>query len=521
MSSEQLPSEKNSAGDSPGMREFDATVIGGSLTAFAAALDLAEVGLRVAFIETDEPQAKAQAVRDHTGCVRSFLDRIARPLSQGSADREDIAPVVNRNNSVAVLGRDGQPHPLPEPNMFGIPATPLNERVPRLIGQGASFRAYLDRILPVLTVGKQESLWKLVVSRMGHKLAQTLVRPLLAAEYGVPVEDIETSIAAPGLNEALTRAGSLSGGVLALADRWEDHRLTVRPRDGWEVLYAAARDRLSLYQTEQFFNRPTRVRSVEVETSESAPQSVWDVQLDDGQVVRSRALVIDRESAETGAIPGLEEPHMPVLRTVASATVSAVESNSKANIASANPKNSAACEFDGGLVLQVPPAVKNADANTKLGSSRSGHQNALATQDTAAVIISRESAHTLRVEFLLQRQKQQKRAQVDNSNSAEGAAGQSADALAMSETANALFSKLGLTPPVTAWEWNVTHRAARFARDDERQQTRLAVNQAQETAAPLRFIGELYHGGDVSDALHHVPTVTHPLRRVLTGIADS
>ena len=61
-------------------------------------------------------------------------------------------------------GRNGavDAAPLPKTGMLGIPANPLGDDVRRIIGWSGALRAYLDRLMPILTIGRAHSLGKLV-----------------------------------------------------------------------------------------------------------------------------------------------------------------------------------------------------------------------------------------------------------------------------------------------------------------------------------------------------------------------
>ncbi|HLS93318.1 MAG TPA: FAD-dependent oxidoreductase [Microbacterium sp.] len=109
--------------------------------------------------------------------------------------------------------------PLPAGGVLGIPGNPFADDVRRVIGWRGAWRAYLDRVRPVLTIGHAHSLGALVRSRMGSRVLDRLVAPVTTGVYSASAEDIDPDIAAPGLNQALTRAGSLSGAVLSLAEK--------------------------------------------------------------------------------------------------------------------------------------------------------------------------------------------------------------------------------------------------------------------------------------------------------------
>ncbi|WP_104136891.1 NAD(P)/FAD-dependent oxidoreductase [Cryobacterium sp. Y62] len=106
--------------------------------------------------------------------------------------------------------------PLPKAGVLGIPGSPLADDVRRVIGWKGSLRAYADRLMPVLTIGREHSLGDLVKKRMGQRVLDRLVEPVASGVYTTSAVDLEIDVVVPGLNRALTTAGSLSGAVSAL-----------------------------------------------------------------------------------------------------------------------------------------------------------------------------------------------------------------------------------------------------------------------------------------------------------------
>lgn len=197
-------------------------VIGGGIGGLVAAWECAKVGLRVTVVEASEHlggavrsaeidglriDAGAESFATRGGHVRALLDEL------GLSDR-----VVTPNPAGAWLA--GIPGvgaaPLPAGSILGIPQNPFDDSVRRIIGWRGAWRAYLDRLRPPLTIGHERSLGRLVRSRMGERVLDRLVAPITAGVYSAHPDDIDTDVAAPGLNAALTRTGSLSGAVSTL-----------------------------------------------------------------------------------------------------------------------------------------------------------------------------------------------------------------------------------------------------------------------------------------------------------------
>lgn len=181
----------------------DVLVLGGSMPAVVAALECAKLGLNVGmvFTELDLPNA---AVTDADGSWAKLLTDLELP-----------APVATKQPATLIQNARGAATPVLPESFLGIPSSPLASEVVACIGQSAATRAYLDRIKPVLTIGKERHLAALVTKRMGSQVLNVLVEPLVYQRFGVTADAVDVAIAAPGLNEAITRTGSLSTGVLA------------------------------------------------------------------------------------------------------------------------------------------------------------------------------------------------------------------------------------------------------------------------------------------------------------------
>ncbi|MFV0319711.1 MAG: protoporphyrinogen/coproporphyrinogen oxidase, partial [Microbacterium sp.] len=127
---------------------------------------------------------------------------------------DDVVASSSAHAGVAGLP-GGVAAPLPEGTVLGIPASPFAPEVQQILGTRGAWRAYADRVKPVLTVGTERSLGVLVRSRLGARVLDRIVAPVTLGVYGVHPDDIDVGIAAPGLNGALTTTGSLLAAVAA------------------------------------------------------------------------------------------------------------------------------------------------------------------------------------------------------------------------------------------------------------------------------------------------------------------
>ncbi|BDI21284.1 NAD(P)/FAD-dependent oxidoreductase [Herbiconiux sp. L3-i23] len=193
-------------------------VIGGGVAGLVAARAAAIRGDEVTLIEADErlgglvDQAVLGGVPIDMG-AESIATRGTAIASLLGAVGLESAPVAPGG---ARLFLDGAVFPLPSASLLGIPGSPLADDVRRIIGTRASLRAWADRIRPELHIGRETNLGSLVRRRMGPTVLDDLVRPVVEGVYGVDPDDADVDALIPGLNTALTRAGSLSGAVLSL-----------------------------------------------------------------------------------------------------------------------------------------------------------------------------------------------------------------------------------------------------------------------------------------------------------------
>lgn len=208
-------------------------VIGGGVSGLVAARECTKVGLQVTVLEASgvfggviraaevggvRLDVGAESFATRGGVVRDLLDE----LGLGTE-------VVSPNPAGAwVAGVPGVgAAPLPKGGVLGIPDNPFAPDVRRIIGWSGAWRAYVDRVRPPFTIGHEHSLGKLVRSRLGERVLDRLVAPVTSGVYSARPDDIDVDLAAPGLNAALTRTGSLTGAVAELRAR----RATARPAD--------------------------------------------------------------------------------------------------------------------------------------------------------------------------------------------------------------------------------------------------------------------------------------------------
>lgn len=193
-------------------------VVGGGVAGLVAARAAAARGERVTLIEADDVLGGSVRAADLAGVP---IDIGAESVATKGADALRLISDLGLRTTPprrggAWLQTAQGAVPLPAAGVLGIPSVPLANDVRAAIGTRAAIRAYLDTVRPELRVGKRETLGSLVERRMGRRVLDVLVRPVVEGVYGVDPEDADADALAPGLTTALARAGSLAGAVATL-----------------------------------------------------------------------------------------------------------------------------------------------------------------------------------------------------------------------------------------------------------------------------------------------------------------
>lgn len=208
-------------------------VVGGGIAGLTAAWECARIGMPVVLLEAGTRVGGAIETATLDGIDIDLTAEVFSLSAPALADlidqlelRADVEPAADETVAVAVAAGDGL-HVVPLPaNRAGIPANVWAPAVRRLVGSAGVWRAYLDRLRPPLTIGRERRLGALVRTRMGARIRDRLVAPLTIGTWGVDPDEIDVDLAVPGLSAALTRAGSLGGAV--------DQLLPARSEDGAE-----------------------------------------------------------------------------------------------------------------------------------------------------------------------------------------------------------------------------------------------------------------------------------------------
>lgn len=255
---------------------FDVAVVSRDPAALVAAWECARIGLRVIVLELADTEL-GDAPSNAGGVVAGLCSDVGLPVTI-------------------------QDPPRGEENIYGIPANPFSAAVRDVMGWRGAWRIYLDRLMPIMSVGNERSLHRLVRRRLGARALRLLVQPRLANDLGI-TNDVDVADLVPGLSEATTRVGSLTLGVIEMmaADPVAVQRVELA--GGMLALRAALHERLDYFAVTRH-----RVTAAEIVLgAESNDDAVLTFSSTDARpaAVLASALLASREFLDTVASTGL------------------------------------------------------------------------------------------------------------------------------------------------------------------------------------------------------------------------
>ncbi|MDI3212488.1 FAD-dependent oxidoreductase [Arthrobacter sp. AL12] len=213
-----MEAARGTAGDTAGPT---AVVVGGGIAGLLAARELARAGVRTTVLEASGAWG---------GCVGSHvvagltLDSGAESFATRSSAVADLAAELGLAGKIVAPQPGGAwvqlpdgPRELPRTGVLGIPANPWDPEVRRSLGLLGSLRASLDKLLPA-SMGTREqatSVSALVRARMGRRVLDRLVAPVVGGVHSADPDVLDIDMVAPGLRAGVRDHGSLAAAVAA------------------------------------------------------------------------------------------------------------------------------------------------------------------------------------------------------------------------------------------------------------------------------------------------------------------
>ncbi len=198
-----------------------ALVVGGGISGLIAARELAAAGSAVTVLEAGTAWG---------GCVGSHvvaglhLDSGAESFATRSPAVADLARELGLADRIVAPHPGGAwvqlpdgPQELPKTGVLGIPANPWDPEVRRSLGLLGAIRASFDRWLPASagTSSEVTSVSALVRTRMGKRVLERLVSPVVGGVHSADPALLDVDMVAPGLRAGIRTHGSLAAAVAA------------------------------------------------------------------------------------------------------------------------------------------------------------------------------------------------------------------------------------------------------------------------------------------------------------------
>jgi oxygen-dependent protoporphyrinogen oxidase len=198
----------------------DVVVVGGGVGGLIAARACALAGQRVILVEASPAlggtvgshvvdglrlDSGAESFATRRGTVAAYLGEL------GLADR-----IVQPNPDGAWVQLADRAIQLPRTGLLGIPAHPFDATIATAIGRAGVARAKADLVLPAAVGAKERTLGGLVRARMGDRVVDRLVAPIVSGVHSAHPDEVDADAVAPGLRAGLAEQGSLGRAVASM-----------------------------------------------------------------------------------------------------------------------------------------------------------------------------------------------------------------------------------------------------------------------------------------------------------------
>ena len=191
-----------------------AIVIGGGPSGLVAARRLAASGMRVTLLEQNHHLGGAVGAHEVGGLL---LDSGAESFATRSPVVRDLVEELGLGEQIVTPNSYGSWLYLPQgacrtpsTGVMGIPGNVNDKSLIPVIGKTGLRRARMDRFMPPSVGEKAKTLGDLVRMRMGQKVLDNLVAPVVSGVYSTHPDNLDVDATIPGLRAALRKHRSLS-----------------------------------------------------------------------------------------------------------------------------------------------------------------------------------------------------------------------------------------------------------------------------------------------------------------------
>ena len=196
-----------------------AIVIGGGPSGLISARRLAAAGMRVTLLEQRHHLGGAVGAHEVGGLL---LDSGAESFATRSPIVSDLVKELGLGDQIVTPNSYGSWLYLPQgarrtpsTGIMGIPGNVNDKSLIPVIGKNGLRRAQVDKFLPVSASENAKTLGELVRIRMGQKVLDNLVAPVVSGVYSTHPDKLDVDATIPGLRAALRKHRSLSAAAAA------------------------------------------------------------------------------------------------------------------------------------------------------------------------------------------------------------------------------------------------------------------------------------------------------------------
>ncbi|PFG19694.1 protoporphyrinogen/coproporphyrinogen oxidase [Serinibacter salmoneus] len=221
-------------------------VVGGGIAGLTLAADVAAAGREVTVLERAERlggQVEGATLAGHAIDLGAEAFATRGGVLAGLAADLGLDVETPATGPAWVVGPHGA-YPLPAAGVLGIPTHPLAPEVRHAIGTPAALRAWADRVLPI-RAGGEGTLGEVVRRRMGRRVLERLVDPVVRGVFSSSAENLPVATASPALARELTSGASLAAAAQRVRAASPAGSQVARVTGGMSTLVTALQSRLT------------------------------------------------------------------------------------------------------------------------------------------------------------------------------------------------------------------------------------------------------------------------------------